>query len=90
MPRIYPPAFGKKLAKLHPRFCKTREVFFGTMLDHDDDTLGLKLFESLPWHECDWWKDGDMLDVFMYLRGSTDLQLGSLRPLFPSHIFVCD
>ena len=29
-----------------------------------------------------------MKSVFMYLRGSTDLQLGPWRPLFPTYLEV--
>lgn len=85
-PRTYPPKFGKRVAHLHPRFCTKRELWFGTPLDYEDDTLGIQLFASIPWSETDWWQDADMVPVFEYLRGSKDLRLGSLRDLFPTTI----
>ena len=48
--------------------------------------LGLELFQSMPWEDVDWWHDAKMESVFRYLRGSKDLWLGSLKPLFPTEI----
>lgn len=75
-----------KMAKLHKRFCRTRPSFFGIKMQEDEIELGIELFQSLPWEETDWWQDAKMESVFRYLRGSTDLRLGSLRPLFPTEI----
>lgn len=55
-------------------------------MQEDEIELGIELFQSLPWEETDWWQDAKMESVFRYLRGSTDLRLGSLRPLFPTEI----
>lgn len=39
----------------------------------------------MSWEEDDvWWMDAGMKSVFAYLRGSKDLRLGALRPLFPT------
>lgn len=85
--RSYPPAFGLKMAKLHPRFCASRSLWFGLRLEHDMLELGLTLFESLPWCDTDWWEDARMEGVFRYLRGSKDLMLSTrLRSLFPTEI----
>ncbi|CAK9011436.1 Uncharacterized protein SCF082_LOCUS11092 [Durusdinium trenchii] len=82
----YPPAFAKKLARLHTRFCSKRTLWFGTHLEVDNWELSVHLFEELPWEEADWWPDAAMESVFCYLRGSKDLELGSLRRLFPTHL----
>lgn len=84
--RTYPPAFAKKLARLHTRFCSKRTLWFGTHLEVDNWELSVHLFEELPWEEADWWPDAAMESVFCYLRGSKDLELGSLRRLFPTHL----
>lgn len=84
--RTYPPKFGQRMAELHPRFVKSRTLWFGAALEHDDLAFGLNLFKSLPWSETDWWDDAGMTSVFCYLRGANGLQLGSLRPFFPTEI----
>lgn len=84
-PRTYPPKFGLRLAKLHPRFCRSRTLYFGAQINEDDINCGLNLFSSMSWEEDDvWWMDAGMKSVFAYLRGSKDLRLGALRPLFPT------
>lgn len=87
--RTYPPKFGQKVAALRHRFIRSRTLWFGTHLLHDELTWGIQLFKSLPWSETDWWDDADMKPIFIYLRGARGLCLGSLRPLFPSEIQIC-
>lgn len=84
--RVYPPAFAEKMVGLHQRFKSKRTLYFGTELQETDHKLSMWLFEKLPWSETDWWHDAAMDSVFIYLRGSKSLQLGSLRPYFPTHI----
>ena len=84
--RTYPPKFGQRMAALHPRFIKSRTLWFGAALQHDDLNCGLELFKSLPWSETDWWDDAEMKSIFLYLRGAKGLCLGSLRPWFPEEI----
>lgn len=84
--RTYPPMFGQKVAALHRRFIRSRTLWFGTHLLHDDLTWGIQLFKSLPWSETDWWDDANMKPIFCYLRGARGLCLGSLRPLLPTEI----
>ena len=86
MLRTYPPLFGLKVVKLHPRFCAKREIVTGDPLETIDPSIGVSLFSSLSWEEADMWPDARMESVFRYLRGSTDLNLGDLRPLFPTCI----
>ena len=85
-PRTYPPRFGLKMVNLHSRFCAKREILKGDPVETIDPSLGISLFASLSWEEADMWPDARMESVFRYLRGSTDLNLGDLRPLFPTWI----
>ncbi|CAK8986521.1 unnamed protein product [Durusdinium trenchii] len=81
----YPPKFGLRLARLYPRFIRTRPRFWAHV-EENNLNFGIDLFESLPWHDVDWWVDARMESVFRYLRGSHDLKLGGLRSLFPTEI----
>ncbi|CAK9003435.1 unnamed protein product [Durusdinium trenchii] len=81
----YPPKFGLRLARLYPRFIRTRPRFWAHV-EENNLNFGIDLFESLPWHDMDWWVDARMESVFRYLRGSHDLKLGGLRSLFPTEI----
>jgi len=74
------------MAKLYPRFVRTRPSFFGLELEEQNLALGAHLFETLPWEDVDWWVDAKMESVFRYLRAAKDLRLGSLRELFPTEI----
>lgn len=77
--RTYTPRFGLKLARLYPRFLETKEALptiSGPLRD------SFSLFNELEW---DWCGPACMKSVFAYLRGSTDLELGEWRALFPTH-----
>lgn len=82
--RTYPPRFAAKLARLYPRFCSRRTLWFGTELEESNWELGLRLFATMCWETTDWWNDAALKSVFAYLRGSRDLRLGSMRHLFPT------
>ena len=84
--RTYPPAFAQRVVRLYNRFITKRPLFFGAPLESEEmDNFGIHMFASLPWDTADWWADCNLDSVFGYLRGSKDLLLGGLRPLFPTH-----
>ena len=82
--RTYPPAFARQVVRLYNRFITKRPLYFGIPLETEEN-FGVQMFASLEWDTADWWADCNLDSVFGYLRGSTDLLLGGLRPLFPSH-----
>ena len=84
--RSYPPLFGLQMVRLHRRFCQKRISLSDQDLVTDDVNFGLAQFASLSWDFSDWWQDANMTSVFIYLRGSKDLDLGNLRPMFPQEI----
>lgn len=81
--RTYPPRFGMKLVRLHARFVQNKEA-----LPENAFTVGasdaMEVFARMEWG--DWWVQcANMKSVFAYLRGSSDLELGEWRPLFPTY-----
>lgn len=73
------------MTRLYKRFCtKCDPLPQSAFIEEVRDSF--ELFAKLPWG--DWWNCGNMKSVFMYLRGSTDLQLGPWRPLFPTYLEV--
>lgn len=86
LPRTYPPYFGLKMVKLHSRFLRKRMILAGDPLETIDPDLGINLFASLSWENADMWPDASMEQIIRYLRGSTDLNLGAWRSLFPTSI----
>ena len=81
--RTYPPKFGMKVTRLHGRFCSKKEALPKSAFSEPVGD-GLKLFSQLEWG--DWWECANMKSVFLYLRGSNDLELGEWRDLFPTHV----
>ena len=81
--RTYPPKFGMKIVKLLHRFLTKREAL-PLDLAAEPVRSGFELFSETEWG--DWWDCANMKGVFIYLRGSRDLQLGEWRELFPTHI----
>lgn len=81
--RTYPPRFGLRLVHLYPRFCQKKEAL---PVSNEPIEDSFTLFSKVEWG--DWWDfhSANMQSVFVYLRGSKDLELGEWRPLFPSHI----
>lgn len=77
-PRTYPPAFGRKLTRLHRLFCKKKPEPPSVALD--DGPLIL-WFKALDWGDL--WDDGRMYSVLSWLRGSKHLNLGVWRDAFP-------
>lgn len=72
-----------KVARLHGRFCSKKEALPKSAFSEPVGD-GLKLFSRLEWG--DWWECANMKSVFLYLRGSNDLELGEWRDLFPTHV----
>ena len=83
VPRNYPPAFGKKISKMHSRLLSTRVLREATG-EFYDQIDGQTLFSLLEWGDL--WNDADMVSCLAWLRGNKHLNLGSWRDLFPSEL----
>lgn len=81
--RTYPPKFGLRVAHLFKRFVAKKEPLPESVINASICD-GMQLFSQMEWG--DWWSDANMKSVFVYLRGSTDLELGEWRALFPTLI----
>ena len=82
--RIYPPRFAIRIAKCYTRFCRNCQAF---PPGADDVVLDAKeILELSPWDGDDRWDDAGLRGVFLYLRGSKGLALGSMREAFPDTI----
>ena len=84
--RTYPPRFAKRVTKYYKRFCTQGNGHFPP--EADDGVLTtfqiLALLEGQT--ENDLWLDAQLIETFMYLRGSKSLKLGELRQVLPSSI----
>ena len=83
VPRNYPPAFGKKIFKIHSRLVSTRVLREATG-EFYDAIDGQTLFSILEWGDL--WNDADMVSCLAWLRANKHLNLGSWRDLFPSEL----
>ena len=79
--RTYPPAFGRKLARLHRLFCKRKSMISASITT---EVPIESWFESLAWD--DMWDDANMYAVLAWLRGQMSLDLGKWRAAFPRKI----
>ena len=82
--RTYPPRFGRKLVRLHPKFCRERVVDWSGIPDGVEQQSLQAFFRSLEWGDL--WEDARMVSVLAYIRGSKSLQLGDWRPFFPTEL----
>jgi hypothetical protein len=84
--RTYPPRFAKRVTKYYKRFCTQGNGHFPP--EADDGVLTsfqiLALLQEQT--ENDLWLDAQLMESFMYLRGSKSLELGELRQVLPSSI----
>lgn len=80
--RNYPPRFGKRLARLHPKFCASRELW--EPHQNVEGLTGQTLFDLLEWGDL--WEDGDMVTTLAWLRGNKHLELGPWRDSSPTHM----
>ena len=86
-PRIYPPRFAMRIASNFERFCASRFAAAGLCGDCMAKEVSAKdLFSRLGWDDHDTWSDAELAHVLVYLRGSTGLELGTWRELFPDTI----
>ena len=84
--RTYPPRFALKLVKLFPRFLETKVTMpksEGDEVIHDS----FNLFKNIDWVDF-WDRNADVDSVFLYLRGSVDLQLEEWREVLPTHVQI--
>ena len=82
-PRTYPPAFGRRLAHLHKRFCRERVVAHDMPKGMHEMSLP-GFFRGLEW--ADLWEDANLVSVLQYIRASVHLNLGEYRALFPQEL----
>ncbi|CAL1140558.1 unnamed protein product [Cladocopium goreaui] len=84
--QTYPPRFAKRVTKYYKRFCTQGNGHFPP--EADDGVLTsfqiLALLQEQT--ENDLWLDAQLMESFMYLRGSKSLELGELRQVLPSSI----
>ena len=83
VPRNYPPAFGKKIFKIHSKLVSTRVLREATG-EFYDEIDGRTLFSILEWGDL--WSDANMVSCLAWLRANKHLKLGSWRDLFPPEL----